>query len=324
MSYGLALSGGGARGAAHVGVLLALEEENLLPDYIAGTSSGSIVASCFASGIEPQELKQIVKKMSKNGMQYLDPDILGLLLLIPQLLLQEKVSLSGILKGHKLHRYFCQITEDKRLEDITFPLLVPAVDLISGDTICFTNMKSLLQAKKISRKDNKKEIEDKTEYQKKGFKDCRCEYLNGVESHLVRWVEKGSLCDIMMASSSVPGVFKPFGMNGCCLVDGGVTDNLPVDLLIAAGAKRVIAVDIGSDYEMPEEDSVFEILSHSFSIMSRSLKECRSQGERLLLNPQIPKKAGLLTFEYMEACMEAGYLSAKKNMKKIRNVVKEK
>lgn len=295
MSYGLALAGGGTRGAAHAGVLLALKEENLLPDSIAGTSAGSIVAGCLASGMEAEELCEVVHHLAKHGMDYLDPDILGLILLVPQLLLHQKVRLSGLLKGCRLKRYFSNLTGNKTLEELVCPLIIPAVDILTGDTICYTNIS-----------DDRIFAESKQAREKDSFKGT------------LRWEHGGKLGDIMMASSSVPGVFRPRKLSKHFLVDGGVTDNLPVELMLKAGIKNVVAVDIGSDYEMPEDDCVFEILSHSFSVMSGSLKDCRSRGESLLLRPEITRKAGLLTFEYMEECMEEAYRYTKKNVGRIQ------
>lgn len=308
MKYGLALAGGGTRGAAHVGVLLALEEEKLLPDFIAGTSAGSLAAGCFASGMRAEELCQVVHHLAKHGMEYLDPDIGGLIRLIPQVIFQEKVVLSGLLKGRRLNRYFCKLTGGRLLENLAMPLLIPAVDLLSGDTICFTNR--IRRDKMVSA-------------QEAGATGTACKTAvttGGKERH-VRWMTSGRLCDIMMASSSVPGVFQPVHLEGCCLVDGGVADNLPVDLMRMAGVKKTVAVDIGSDYEMPEDDSVFEILSHSFSIMSGNLKDCRTRGETVLLKPELTKKAGLLTFDQMEACLEEAYRYTKKQAERIRCAV---
>ncbi|MEG1780514.1 MAG: patatin-like phospholipase family protein [Clostridium sp.] len=301
MEYGLALAGGGTRGAAHAGVILALKEEKLLPTFIAGTSAGSMVAGGFAGGMEAEELCDTVHHLSKHGMEYLDPDIVGLMMLVPQLLLHQKTTLSGILKGNKLKRYFSILTKGQRLENIACPLLIPVVDILTGDTVCFTNIK----------KNNK-------------IRFCGREgYLEVGDSleRMVQWEKSGKLCDIMMASCSVPGIFRPIKYKNRCLVDGGVTDNLPVNLFIKAGVKNVVAVDIGSDYEMPEEEGIFEILSHSFSVMSNNLKECRSTGEVLLLKPEITTKAGLLTFEYMEQCMEDGYAYTKKNAGRIRKAI---
>lgn len=309
MGYGLALAGGGTRGAAHAGVLLALEEEKLLPDFIAGTSAGSLAAGCFASGMRAEELCGIVHHLAKHGMEYLDPDIKGLLRLIPQLLLQDKVALSGLLKGRRLNRYFGKVTGGACLETLSMALLIPAVDLLSGDTVCYTN-----RTHRIRNASVKEESVSKSE-------PALSLGAGGKSGRLVRWMTKGRLCDIMMASCSVPGVFRPMHMDGCCLVDGGVADNLPVDLMKAVGVKRIVAVDIGSDYEMPEDDSVFEILSHSFSIMSGNLKECHVRGETVLLKPELTKKAGLLTFDQMEACLEEAYRYTKRNAERIRKAL---
>lgn len=294
MDYGLALSGGGTRGAAHAGVLLALKEEKLLPCAVGGTSAGSIVAGCFASGMEPEEICEEVLYLVERGKEYLDPDIMGLILLIPRLLSRQRVTLQGMLKGRRLNHYLCRLTKNQNLESITFPLLIPAVDLISGNTVCFTNFarQGIFPARAVSDKET-------------------------------RWKHKGALCDIMTASSSVPGIFPPFHMSGDCLVDGGVTNNIPVNLMQEAGVRKIVAVDVGTDYQMPENDNIFEIVSHSFSIMRESLEECRSTGEILLLKPELTAEAGLITFEYMGKCMDEAYSYTKRNAGRIRRAVGE-
>ena len=250
MNYGLALAGGGARGAAHAGVLLALKEANLLPEAIGGTSAGSITAGLFACGMEPEELCDLVHYLSNHGSEYLDLNLLALLGLIPQLFLGQRPRICGLLKGHRLLTLFRKLTNHRRLEELKRLLLVTSVDLRTGTTLCFTNIPHVLSS----------------------------------------------------------------GGNSFCLVDGGVTNNLPVDLMRDAGIRTVAAVDIGSPYRMPERESIFEILSHSFSIMSGNLKDCRSMGETVLLKPQLPADAGLFSFDRMEACMEAAYRDTKENL----------
>lgn len=290
--YGLVLAGGGIRGAAHVGVLMALEEEGILPKRIAGASAGSIVAGLYASGMTVREMKNEVLWLGKHGKRYLDPDVTGILMLIPQILTGRPVGLSGILRGDRLTEYLCDLTRHVRIEDAARGILIPAVDLISGDTIVYTN---------LFRERNP------------GARALRQEH--------VRWEERGTLGEIMMASSSVPTVFAPRQIGKCRLVDGGVTNNLPVDLLIAAGEACVIAVDIGTEYETPDDNSMIEVATHSFSIMSRELKVCRSSGERLLLKPKLKAGAGLLDFSYMEECMEQGYYDTKENMERIKRAL---
>lgn len=73
------------------------------------------------------------------------------------------------------------------------------------------------------------------------------------------------------------------------LVDGGVTDNLPENLLQKAGIQTVISVDIGGRYCAPSDDSILETATHSFSIMSERLKACGSNSGALLLKPPLPR-----------------------------------
>lgn len=285
MSYGLSLAGGGTRGAAHVGLLKALKEENLLPDAISGTSAGSIIAGLYAAGMDIDEMCEVIVYLSKHGKYLMDLDLKGLILLIPQMLAGRPASLTGLIKGNRLVRLFCGLVGDMEIGQVPMRLVIPAVDLKTGNTIVYTNSLSTRPME-----------------------------------HVV-WERQGRLCEIIMASCSVPAVFQPRHLGNYCLVDGGVSSNLPVDLLIAAGVRNIVAADIGEDYETPHDTNIMEIASHSFSIMSRNLKDCMSSGERLLLKPQLPKGAGLLTFRYMADCMEAGYQYGKQHADKIRRIM---
>ena len=203
MKFGLALSGGGAKGAAHVGVLMALYEQGIVPDVVAGTSAGSIVAGCLAAGMTPGEIREEVIYLARFGSRYLDPDYLGMLRFIPQLLHRRPTCLKGFLKGNRLLQYLCYITEGKGIEDSALGILIPAVDLYSGRTVIYTNQKP------VGRKEKQ------------------------VSGEPVYWENRGMLCRIMMASSSFPGIFCPRSLDGRMLVDGGVTYNLPTSLLAA-------------------------------------------------------------------------------------------
>ena len=306
MKYGLALAGGGARGAAHAGVLLALKEENLLPDVIGGTSAGSIAAGLFAAGMEPEELCELVRHLAEHGPDYLDLNLLSLLGLIPQMLLGLQPRVCGLLKGKRLHTLLHGLTGKQQLEQLNYPLFIPAVDLHTGITVCFTNYLHLSPAS--------------DSFYTNIPLHTNTPFLRSVKTgepgkeQQIIWKNSGFLSDIILASSSVPGIFCPVRMNSFCLVDGGITNNLPVDLMRAAGVKTVAAVDIGSPYRMPEEESIFEILSHSFSIMSANLKDCRSMGETVLLTPSLPEDAGLFSFHRMEACMDAAYRHTKEHI----------
>ncbi len=86
MSFGMAFAGGGTRGAAHVGVLMALEENGLRPDAVSGASAGGIVAGLYAAGFAAKELHEVVEELSKKGMLLVDPAYGDILLALGQFL----------------------------------------------------------------------------------------------------------------------------------------------------------------------------------------------------------------------------------------------
>ena len=285
MSFGLALAGGGARGAAHVGVLLALEEAGLYPSSIAGSSAGGIVAGLYASGMPAKEIKRITLELSKDNRFFIDVDYKGLAAAIGQLITRRDISFSGFLKGDNMEQYFCYLTGKKNMKDCVLKTVIPAVDLNSGQTIAFIN--SLDGVKKLAR---------------------------------VQWRTDAPLCTAMRASAAVPVVFRPKKLGQFFLVDGGVTDALPVNLLRAAGEENILAVDITEAYETPNGSSVFDIATHSFSIMRLCLLDHISRGEKLLLKPALPDAAGLLTFHQMPECMEIGYNTTVKAIPIIKSI----
>lgn len=285
MSFGIALSGGGAKGAAHVGVLLALAEENLLPTSIAGTSSGSIVAGLYSVGVKPTEMKKIIYNLSKYGTDLLDPSYKEIISAGMSLLTSKEIYLTGLMKGNKLEKFINNYTKNKKIEDVKIPIIIPTVDLNSGKTVVFTNVKNNLPT------------------------------LNKVI-----WENDIKLSKAIRASSSVPGIFEPIFIKKYCLVDGGLTDVLPVDLLIASGEKNVIAVDISEEYEKPDNSNLLETMMHSFYIMRDRMQESKKQNQKLTIKPILPDSAGLLTFKTMIKCMESGYDATKRMMTEIKKL----
>lgn len=285
MSFGIAFSGGGSRGAAHVGVLCALAEAGLFPRSVAGTSAGSIVAGLYGLGMSTDELKALVEDLTVYGFELIDADYLGLLKAVRQFICRKPVTFSGLIKGKRLENYLFYQTDGKRIDQVKIRTVIPAVDLRSGETIAYTNDLS-----------NVKPLEN------------------------VFWKTGVRLSFAMRASCAVPAIFQPKSADEMCLVDGGVTDLLPVNLLIAAGEENVLAVDLSRAYHGADCDHIMEIASHSLSVMSRRLSEYASVGEKLLLNPSLPKSAELLTFGEMKVCMEAGYEATTVMLPQIREI----
>jgi NTE family protein len=122
----LVLSGGGARGFAHVGVIKALEANGLRPDLVVGTSAGSIVGALYASGLSPAELEAAVREMDGSVFADLVLPSLGFL---PGAL--------GFIKGDRLHRFVDRHARVHRIEDFPIRLAVVATDLKEGTPVVF-------------------------------------------------------------------------------------------------------------------------------------------------------------------------------------------
>lgn len=118
---GLALGGGAARGFAHIGVIQVLEEAGLRPDFVAGTSAGSVVAALYASGKTGAQLQQIGESMEEAAITDWTLPVFN----------------SGILRGDALARYVNQQVGGRSIENMNVPLGIVATDLYSGEMMVF-------------------------------------------------------------------------------------------------------------------------------------------------------------------------------------------
>jgi len=118
---GLALGGGAARGFAHIGVIQVLEEAGLRPDFVAGTSAGSVVAALYASGKTGAQLQQIGESMEEAAISDWTLPVFN----------------SGVLRGDALAKYVNQQVGGRAIENMTVPLGIVATDLYSGEMMVF-------------------------------------------------------------------------------------------------------------------------------------------------------------------------------------------
>lgn len=136
MKIGLALSGGGVRGAAHVGAIKALEENGIKIDAIAGTSAGSIVGALYAMGYTTEEMYKLFKYFAKSVMAISPMDIFGGMKEV------RGVRLGGITSSHNIELAIEEaagLKNIKNIKDIKMPISIPTTDLISDREIIFTN-----------------------------------------------------------------------------------------------------------------------------------------------------------------------------------------
>ncbi len=221
---GLALSGGGARGSAHVGVIKALEELGVPIDYIAGTSMGAIIGGIYAAGYSADELEQVLADMNWSGAlsdklprreQSMRKKDLDAQFLIPYRVGFNKGGIQlplGVIEGQHLdqvfHRILLPVQGITDFDQLSIPFRAVATDLVTGQEVVLSS---------------------------------------------------GSLPDALRASMSVPGAFAPVQLNGKILVDGGMSNNLPVNVVRDMGADIVIAVDISTP--LLTEEQLVSVLS---------------------------------------------------------------
>lgn len=246
---GLALGGGGPRCAAHVGVLQVFEEEGFPIEYISGSSSGALIGALYARGYDAKKLREIIAHSSQQMPIDLDIKFLG----VAKLILKSAINQlnfghlpikEGLIGGKKLDDYLKEFFRDGSFENLRHPLMVTAVDLLSGRLQVFTS----------------KEIASK---------------LKGVHDFDVR--TGVDLLTAVRASFAVPGVFLPVKYGDMVLADGGLRNLVPADLLRIAGARRVVAVNLST--VNPEKEGVNDLLS----ILLRTLDIMGSEAVDLVL-----------------------------------------
>lgn len=219
---GLILSGGGARGAAHIGVIEALEEMNVPIDFIVGTSMGAVIGGLYASGVPIEQIKHDFSKLrwdqifsydiKRNDLYFrrkLDSDIF---------VIKNFVSYSdgqfhipyGIITGQSLYEvfnsYLLPIQPLNNFNQLPIPFKAVATDLVTGKAIV---------------------------------------------------LDHGDMALSLLASMAVPGIISPIDKNGYMLVDGGVSANVPIQIAQNMGADVLIVVDVSTP--MSKRDQIVDL-----------------------------------------------------------------
>lgn len=235
---GLVLSGGGAKGVAHIGVLKVMEEAGIPIDYIAGTSMGSIVGGLYAIGYTAEMLDSMVRR--QNWPFLLSDRVYRYNLPFSQKETDEKYLLSIPMIGGKRIRMPAGFISGQNIYSLFSELTVGYHDSISFDGLPIP---------------------------------YACVAANLVDGREVI-LDKGNLPLAMRASMAIPGVFAPVRLDTMLLVDGGIANNFPTDVGKAMGADIIIGVDVSSDLRKRNElNSVFEIVNQLTSFMGMAKYE---------------------------------------------------
>src|SRR5687767_14767070 len=232
---GLVLSGGGARGAAHIGVLEVLEENRVPVDAIAGTSMGAVVGGLYASGLSAAEIERVMTSVDwqdafrdrparkdLNFRRKLEDQ--NFLVKFPLGLKSRKFRLPrGLVQGQKLTQILRSLTlpvsQIQDFDELAIPFRAIATDIVTGERVV---------------------------------------------------LDHGDLTTAMRASLSAPGVFAPVESEGRMLVDGGLSSNLPIDVAREMGVDVLIVVDCGFPLlERNKLDSVATVTNQMLAILIR-------------------------------------------------------
>ena len=210
LKVGLVLSGGGAKGLAHIGALKVIEDSGVQIDYIAGTSMGAIVGALYASGYRANELDSIFRQINFNS------------------LIQDDFSRASktFYEKEDAERYAISLPFDGY--KISFP------QAISGGQKVYNELVSLLYHVKDVRDFNQLPIP---------FFCMATDIENGTAIRL----DNGYLPEAIMASGTFPSLFEPMELDGNLLVDGGVLNNYPITELKSLGANFIVGVDVQHD-----------------------------------------------------------------------------
>jgi NTE family protein len=275
---GLVLSGGGARGTAHIGVLKVLDELHVPVDVIAGTSMGAVVGGLYASGLSGKDIEQLLttvdwqdafrdrprrtdlafrrKRDDEDFLVNVPIGVSGKRLLIP----------TGLVSGQKLTQLLRHATLPVAgitdFDELPTRLRVVATDLETGAAVI---MKS------------------------------------------------GDLTTAMRASMSAPGVFSPVQREGRLLVDGGLVKNLPIDVAREMGVDVLIVVDAGVGLrERGQLTSLASVSNQALAIMVRrdaDMQRATLTSRDILLQPQMDDLSSY-DFKVVDRAIEAGTQAA--------------
>jgi len=268
---GLVLSGGGALGIAHVGVLKALEELRVPVDVVAGTSMGAIVGGLYAAGYSPDELQALVASLDWHDLLRDRPDrrMLPFRRKVDDLtyLTRYELGLSGgklrmptgFISGQRLgvalDLLALRVAGIRDFDELPLPFRAVATDLGTGEVV--------------------------------------------VLSH-------GDLGTALRASMAVPGVFSPVEVDGRLVADGGMVRNLPVDVARAMGADIVIAVDLGQPLAARgRPDSIAGVIGKTARMLTRLNVEASLRDADLVVRPEV-SRFGLLDFDRWREILPLG------------------
>jgi NTE family protein len=251
-SLGVVLSGGGARGFAHIGAIAAIRDAGYEIDRLGGCSMGAYIAAMAALGMDTDSIRdrchdELVRRAPFNDWT------------VPRV---------ALIRSRKAGRMLDRVFGDLQVEELPCPLFTVSADLLSSQTVVH---------------------------------------------------RRGSLVEAVGASMSIPGLVPPLARHGRLLVDGGVLNNLPVDLMADTHEGPVIAVDVVRRLELedqaetPRLPSIMETMTRATVLGSVERAERNRSLAALVISPDV-QDVGLREFRALDRAVTAGYAAAEASL----------
>jgi NTE family protein len=278
LKIGLALGGGGARGACHIGVLKSLERRGIIPDIISGTSAGSMIGAMYASQasadiVEEKYTEHVNGEDFKDlGFRYIpnnekDDSVFSQVFkqMKNQYILMVSSTRKSLVKNERLAKAANNLFESNQFDDLKIPLIVTATDLISGKPMLY---------------------------------------------------KAGNVVDAVVKSSSIPGFVEPTYIGNRMLLDGGIVFPTPVPPLVGE-CDFIIAVNISKAFNTSEEpDNIFEITNRARDISTLHLNSYLLKQSDFVISPE-HEDVHWSAFDRTEEFIENGYNAAESEMEKL-------
>lgn len=284
----LALSGGGARGLAQIGVLKAFEEANIHIDMIIGTSMGSVIGGLYAAGYSIAEIESIAVNAEWDNLIALDRETNRQEIFVDQ-----------------------KITEDKAIFTLRLKEFKPVIPTSLNDGQKLSNYLNLLAIQAPLH------VKGSFDDLKIKFRAVCTDLITG-EPYIIG---SGSLSQAMRASSSVSFLLSPIKLDSMILVDGGLVANIPAGVAAELGGDIVIAVNTTSDLRSREElEFPWLVADQVVSIPMKHLNQQQLNWADVEIKPDLENKSAG-EFNDIEELIHLGYVAAVKQIETIKSKI---
>ncbi len=286
LKVGLVLSGGGAKGFAHIGVIKVLEEAGIRIDYIGGTSAGAMVGALYASGYNAHELDSILRSYDYNK------------------LIQNPNS-------RELYSFYQKENSEK------YALSLPIKNKTIGLPVALSQGQNML---------NQLSLLTKHVHGINNFKKLPIPFYcvaTDIETGEEVLIENGFLPQAIRASGAFPSVFEPVVINGRFLVDGGITNNFPIDIMQNKDIDIIIGIDVQGKLENKEVlNSAPKVVMQIISFQMYDDKQEKKDRTDVYIKPKMDNFS-VISFDKMDEIIKAGEIAARTEMQYLVSIAKQ-